>query len=157
MPIYQRPEITLATIDLLKRQTYPLSRIIVVGSCDLDKRTAKKANVEYFHHRNNPLSDKWQFGVTQAKRYKPDAVLINGSDSWLTTNWCEKLGKFIEDGHHLVGKTTWHQCRVNPNKELLILQRFQALHREDPIGAGRLFSEEILNAMNWRLFPPRKI
>jgi len=153
MPIYQRPNITLATIDLLKKQTQPLYKIITIGSCKLDKLTAKKAGVEYLNYRNAPLSNKWQFGVTHAKKYNPDAILINGSDSWLTTNWCEKMGKFIRDGYHLVGKTTWCQCRINPGKPLLILQRFQSMHREDPIGAGRLFSKSILDAMNWRLFP----
>ena len=152
MAVYKRPEITLATIELLKKQTYPLDRIIIVGSCDLDRTVAEKACVEYLHHKNMPLGDKWQHGIAYARKYEPDAILINGSDSWLTTNWCEKTKPFIDKGFHLVGKTKWYSCRVDPNKKLFIVHRAYK-SRKDPVGAGRLFSKEILDKMDWKLFP----
>jgi len=154
MPIYRRQRITLATIDLLKKQTLPLYEIVLIGSCGLDRDTAKKAGVDYIYHDNWPLGAKWQNGIMYAQQvYQPDAILINGSDAWITANWCEKMGKFIEEGYHLVGKKIQYKCKVNPNEKLVVLQRKQ-ISRADPHGGGRLFSKTILDAMNWRLYPP---
>lgn len=152
IPIFGRQNITLKTLEIMKKQTHPLHEVVVVGSGDVDKQTAQKAGVVYVHHENKPLSTKWQAGVYRAKDFNPDAILINGSDSWLSANWCEIAKKYIEEGFHLVGKTQWYSCRVNPKQPLMILKA-SYLNRKDPVGAGRLFSRELLERVNWKIYP----
>lgn len=152
MAIHRRQTITIKTLELMKQQTYPLDKIIAVGSSDIDRKTAEKAGVEYIEYQNQPLSDKWQHGINHARRFNPDAILINGSDSWLTTNWCEVAKQYIEKGFHLVGKTEWYTCRLNPKEKLLVVHRAY-ISRKDPVGAGRLFSKEIMDEVDWKLFP----
>lgn len=136
----------------MQKQTHPFHKIVVVGSTRIDQQTAKKTGVEYIGHANAPLSDKWQAAVYHAKKFDPDAILINGSDSWLSTNWNVVAKKYIEAGYHLVGKTEWYSCRVDPGKPLLIVQAGYKT-RKDPVGAGRLFSREALEALDWLVYP----
>lgn len=153
MAIYKRVGITRQTIEMLKKQTHPLHKIVVVGSDKLDDQLAQEAGIDYIFHNNQPLSDKWQAGIDYARQFEPDAILINGSDSWLSLNWCEVSKPFIEEGAHLVGKTEWYACKVNPNEKLRVVHRAYT-YRKDPVGAGRLFSSEILDKLGWKLFLP---
>jgi hypothetical protein len=153
MPIYNRQSITLQTIHWLKVQTLPLYKIIVVGSNEIDRQTANLADVKFVYCENTPLSNKVQCGVDYARRYEPDAILMEGSDTWLTANWCAVGAEYLRDGADLVGRTQGFTCRVNENEELLVVSsRYRV--RTDPFGAGRLVSRRALEDLNWKLFPP---
>lgn len=153
MPIFNRQPITLQTIHWLNAQTLPLHKIIVVGTNDIDRQTAELSGVEFVYCKNNPLSTKVQCGVDFASQYSPDAILMEGSDTWLTNNWCAVGAKYLKDGADLVGRTQGFTCRVNSGEQLIIVSaRYRK--RTDPFGAGRLISRRALDALNWKLFPP---
>jgi hypothetical protein len=152
MAIYQRPLITMKTIELLKQQTHPLFKIVLVGSTNLDKTTAIKTGVDFLQYENKPLSNKWQAGIEYARQFDPDAILINGSDSWLSTNWCSVTKKYIEKGFDMVGKTQFYSCRLDPGQTIMVISK-EYKYRKDPVGAGRLISKKILDKMQWKLFP----
>jgi hypothetical protein len=152
MAIFKRPEITIETVELLKKQEYPLHKIVLVGSCNIDREVAEKTNVEYLHRSNTPLGNKWQAGIEFSRKFKPDAILINGSDSWLTTNWCLKSIQFLRQGYDLIGSTKFYTCNANSNKKIKIIYRTYK-DRIDPVGAGRIISKKVLEKMNWKWFP----
>jgi len=151
MPIYKRPAITIKTLELLKKQELPI-HIITIGSCDIDRKTAESVGVEYLQRPNRPLSDKWQYGIYYARQYDPEAIMICGSDAWLTTNWCKVAYKYINDGFDMVGKRDFYTCYLAPNKKVEIIGRTYKT-RKDPVGSGRLISKSILNKLNWKLYP----
>lgn len=152
MAVYKRPAITIKTIDLMKRQKYPLEKIIIVGSDRIDYEVAERTGVEYLQHENMPLSNKWQYGINYARQFEPDAILINGSDSWLTTNWCAETKDLLHQGYDLIGKTQFYSCKVNPNEKIQVVHRTYK-SRQDPVGAGRLISKDILDRLDWKWFP----
>lgn len=151
MPIYKRQPITIKTLELLKQQSLPI-RIVTVGSTNIDKDSASKAGVEYLQHPNRPLSNKWQAGIYYARKYDPDAIMICGSDAWLTTNWCEVAHKYILDGFDMVGKRDFYTSYVVPGQKLAIIGRTYKT-RKDPVGSGRLISKNILDKLDWSLYP----
>ena len=153
---YQRPEITIDTLNLFKNQKY-LVKSILVGSSLAEQKAAEQVDAVYVNHANHPLGSKWQAGVDKARELNPDAILICGSDDWLTSNWCEVCSKEIEKGFDLVGKTRWCLCDVHPGKSLQLFRiHYKVKKRKDPIGSGRLISRKVLDKLNWELFPKNK-
>lgn len=153
MPIFNRQPITLQTIHWLKMQTFPLFKIIVVGTTNTDRQTAEISEVEFVYCKNKPLSNKVQCGVNYARQFDPDAILMEGSDTWLTNNWCAVGAEYLNNGADLVGRTQGFTCRVNNGQRLKIISTCYRV-RTDPFGAGRLISRRALDALDWQLFPP---
>lgn len=153
MATYKRPGITKRTIELLQQQTYPLSKIVLIGSERLDGEIALRTGCDFVLHKNLPLSNKWQYGMDYARQFEPDAILINGSDSWLSVNWCEISKRYIEEGFYLTGRNKFNTCQINSNQPLEIISRTYTT-RKDPIGAGRLISSEVLDLLDWQWFRP---
>ncbi len=151
IPIYERQSVTLATLELFKKQTCPIHEIIVVGSTATDEMTASKAGVTFVYHANDPLSDKVQCGINAARKRAPDAVLTSGSDSWPTSTLCEVLTSYIEKGADLVGKIHSYSCKANPGEILEVLSHSYKF-RKDPIGGGRMLSRKALDALNWKVY-----
>ena len=145
MPIFGRPAITLETIGLLR----DVQTLILVGSGDCDEAVAKHVGAIYLEQPNQPLGNKVQAGVDYAREFSPDALLLTGSDSWLSANWCKTMYGHIERGVHFVG--TAHLFVCNLDQMDLTLCSYRA--RRDSIGAGRMFSTHCLDAIDWKLFP----
>jgi len=136
----------------MQKQDLKLHEIVIVGSTEGDYNVAKDCGVQFIEHRNHPLSNKLQCGIRYARTLDPDAILINGSDSMLTPNWCSCASKFIEDGYYLVGKRSILICKLFAAQDVRLDYKIYK-YRKDPIGAGRMFSRVILDKMNWELFP----
>lgn len=151
MAAYKRAGITLQTLELLKKQTYPLHKIIIVGSDRVDGVVAQKAGLDCIFHKNQPLSDKWQAGVDYARQFNPDAIMICGSDSWLSINWCETARKHLND-FDMFGTKNFYTCYLVPGKRVKIIGRAYRT-RKDPAGSGRIISSEILDKIDWQMYP----
>ena len=149
---FKREKITIDTLELLAQQKGMIASI-VVGSCEEDKHAAESVGAVYVHHDNHPLGSKWQAGVDKARELDPDAILICGSDDWLTSNWCEVCSKEIEKGFDLVGKSECFMCNAFPGKSLGLIQFSYKNKEKGPIGAGRMISRRILDKLDWKLFP----
>ncbi len=81
--------------------------------------------------------------------------MITGSDSWLSTSWCEIAYPYLEEGYDLVGKNIWNIINIeNSNKPPELIQRAYEKGRGGvPIGVGRLWGKKILKKLNWKIFP----
>ena len=156
IPIHRRPKITIATINRLKMQTLPLYEIIVVGDSDIERAVAKETGVIYFERKNQPLGAKWQLGINYCKEINVDAILICGSDKWITNNWCEEMSKYIEKDFDDVGLKNRHVSFFNKNEKPVIIKRTYRKGIKLPTGGGRLVSKRILEKINWKLYPSKK-
>jgi len=153
MPTHVRSGITTETIRVLKKQTHSVE-ILIVGDSKLERTVAEKTNCFYIEHSNKPLGEKWQAGIDHARTLNPDAVMICGSDSWLTHRWVETSIPYLIDGCDLVGINMFHACRIYPKKKVRIIRRAYQNNRVNiPMGSGRIFSKDILNKLDWKLFP----
>lgn len=155
MPTHRRESITTETLKMLKNQTM-LIEILVVGDSDTEKKVAQNCGCHYIEHENKPLSKKWQAGIAAAKKMNPDAIMICGSDSWITPKWCEIVFPYTRV-HDLVGINNFYACRAYPKKKVNIIHREYKGHRSNlPVGSGRMFSKRILEKVDWVIYPGSK-
>jgi len=155
MATHRRKEITIETVNLLNQQS-TLWMTIIVSDSQIERNIAETVSGYFVEHPNRPLSNKWQAGISAAKEFEPDAILICGSDDWLTTNWCETCHEYIADGYDLVGQNAFYICNVVHGQVVEVIKRsyFRPGQIHQPFGSGRLISRNILEALNWQLYPP---
>lgn len=153
-PTHRRKAITLETIRMLRKQTV-VPHVILVGDSHIEAEIAERAKVEYVQHPNFPLSIKWQAGIERAAQRKPDAVLIIGSDTFLSPKWCEQHVKHF-DTFDVVGSPSWHVMHLTKDTMRIIKCSYEGVRADQPCGQGRLFSSKAMRAMEWVLFPGRK-
>lgn len=145
-----RYDLVRCNVALLKQQTQPV-KILLVGSTEKDRDVAKECQVDYYlHHQNRPLGNKWQAGIAKIPEVFPDveAVLINGSDDFLSPHYAEKAFKYIQNGYDLVGKKDWCLYDHKINQGYYIRRNIFSV-----LGAGRMWSRKFLDLANWELFP----
>ncbi len=154
MALHRREKIAAMSIERLQeRQCLPVE-MVVVGDSEVEQKVAADTGAHYVQISNWPLSNKWQAGIEKARELDPDGVLIMGSDDWITDGWLAQAIKCIETQDvDLVGKMEWEICDVRPEKTVILHQEFIDGRRTRPIGAGRLFRRQILDRINWELFP----
>ena len=147
--IWERLELVKINIDLLKKQTMPCKILLIVSS-QKDKQFAIQNKVDWIYTDNKPLGRKWQIGLDECKKYNPNAVLINGSDDLLSTNWVKTCYHYIHNKQFdIVGKSNWYLL------DLIEKTPYKLMYKNANIllGAGRMISRNILDQVNWNLFP----
>lgn len=147
---YNRPVILRDTLEILGKIKGLKKRIVVGTLAKEDGVVAQTAGAEYYEFPNNLLGAKWQHGIEQAKKYNPDAILICGSDDWITEGWVDFFYPYINNGWDVVGKSKWYTCNITKNHAGLT--EFQYSQDLEPIGAGRLISRKLLDKMEWKLY-----
>jgi len=153
-PAHRRSSITLETIRLLKRQTIK-PHVIMVGDSRVEAAIADEAGCEYIQYANRPLSSKWQAGIWRAGDYNPEAVLIIGSDTWLTPNWCETYLNYLRE-FDVVGASEWHILRLKRTSIQIACRGYRGQRSVEPVGLGRMYSRDALRRMGWVLYRERK-
>ncbi len=121
------------------------------GGSPIEKMIAKELDLIYVDHRNHPLGQKWQAGLNKCREIKADAVLICGSDDLITSGWVEEFRNIYKNEAMLYGTSYWHV--YNPVTDELIEVDYITDIRQDPIGAGRIVSKELLDKLDWQIFP----
>ena len=156
MPMHGREKITAATIRVAQRQTLPLERLVVVGKSKAERKVAQDCGVDFLEQENRPLIQKFQNGLYHLRQFDPDAVIIWPSDCWLSPKWLEIASKCIKnEGAALVGKPIFHVCYANKNSKIKIQKRSYKVGGKrwpEPAGGGRIFSREVLDKLDWKLF-----
>jgi hypothetical protein len=152
IPIFQRRASTIEAVKRIKRQDVD---IILVGSSSYDEQTAKIAGASYVEYNNTPLSSKIQVGIEVSRLSDPDAIMISGSDNWLSDNWISESIKYIGD-YNVIGTRYWYAAKLQNKIPLEIIQckysDDRIPRREDPHGAGRIFTKSLLDKINWKLY-----
>lgn len=118
--IHGRETITLKTVHRLKQQTYPIEHVILVGDTPQEQSIAEITDSIFVKHPNTILGAKWQFGIDYAKTLNVDAVLIIGSDDWLTDNWVATMMGHIENGYNLVGKNSIYFLHIDKTTKQML-------------------------------------
>jgi hypothetical protein len=100
---------------------------------------------------NEPLSDKHNAGMRRL-RGEVDAVVVLGSDNWITDNlfgvWSAQL-----EAHPIVGVVdSWQVCTHRP--ESLYFGGYQSVKRRgESIGVARALRSDVLDAVDWSPWP----
>lgn len=141
MPIHGRPAITAATLRIMC--LHDLAWMVVVGSGDDEiVESIGSDKIVYLDHPNQPLSNKVQYGVEYARALYPSHLMMCGSDSWIVP------GPIDENADLIATRELWLL-----NADDLSLYRCSYKHRDDPMGAARIYSSRLLDTIDWQLFP----
>ena len=151
MPIHGREAITIETIKMLKKQSYPFHKIILVGDSEAEEKIAKETDCHFVKFPNNPLSRKVQAGINEARKFNPDAIVVSGSDDWLSYKYNETYVKYIDD-YDIIGNKEWLVLQILDDKNIELAKGNYNNNREDPIGAGRTITRGILDKMDWQIY-----
>ena len=151
IPIHERENITTETVKMLEKQSYPFYKIILVGDTDSEENIAKQLNCHFVKHANSPLSKKVQAGIDEARKFNPDAVVVSGSDDWLSYKWNETYIKYI-DNFDIIGNKNWLVLQILNDSDIKLVSGNYNNNRRDPIGAGRTITRRILDKMNWQIY-----
>ena len=154
--VHQRYEVSIETIKRLNNQTHPIE-VVVVGGREEERLIAGSVKCRFIRHSNRWLGRKWQSALDYARERSPDAVMICGSDSWLTLNWVERMLPNLNKCD-VAGKNIFYTCNAVFNEPLEIIKRTykDSRNKNMPAGSGRLISASILNKINWQMFPNKK-
>lgn len=147
IPIWGRRHISQQAIDWYKSQGH---EIVVVGSeGEISKSLAH--DVFYVEAPNHPLDAKFDIGIEFCKRFAPDMVSLVGSDDFITADYFRWAKTKIRSGFDLVGFLDFYLTDFKLNK-IYYWGGYNGKRRGESIGAGRIFSKKILDAVEWKPF-----
>ncbi len=93
-------------------------------------------------YRNAPLADKWLGAINELKFHDLDAVMIAGSDDFITPDYVEHCKKLVQDGAHMIVPRHIHYYDARTARMMRV--------RHKRPGAGRVLSASLLERMNWQ-------
>lgn len=147
---HNRIDITSKCIESLMMQSAQPKIVLVVSDQGEWQYYSKKyPEVVLGAAPNNPLGQKWQFGVDIAKHHIPDPLIICGSDDILGIDFIENACAIIKSGVDFIGLSRWH---VHHNG-ILYTYNYNA---SIPLGGGRCYSGKALQELNYKLFDTSK-
>lgn len=156
IPAYERRPMLEETIAYLRQQRGVTLEIVIVGSGAPEAVVARKMGCHYVEYPNEPLSSKWQAGIWLAGDIYPTAVLILGSDTFLSPDWCRAGLKAMRTRNaDVVGTNRIYGLHLTSSLEL-VEATYHGERRSRPCGVGRMISREGMKAMDWVLFKERK-
>ena len=107
--IWKRPKLTGIVLSHYKTLKKELKNIInlelvAVGSeGERSKDICEKNEFKYFEYENQPMSEKWNFGLQMTKEISSDAVIIVGSDDLIDKSLLKFYDKKLKQGHMMIG------------------------------------------------------
>lgn len=125
--------------------------VLAVGSCEGDRNVCENFGYHYYSHPNRPLGSKFQKGITEAKKYDFDALILLGSDDILSAGCLDLYQSEIERGYDFVGFLDCYFFDLD-KKNMRYWGGYKGERQGEPIGAWRCFSRRGLDKMNWKLW-----
>lgn len=102
-----------------------------------------------FQFPNDPLSDKWNSCAKTIKNVDFDAVILVGSDDWFDDAFLDfihsKIGTF-----DLLGFTDLY---FEQGWDMYYWSGHDGKRKGEPAGAGKVYSKQFLERINYSLFP----
>lgn len=116
IPIWKRHNLLEECINSIKNQS-----VDILGVCSLneDIKFCKKNNIKSILVSNNPLGQKFQFGMEFCRLFFPKNVVIMGSDDIMPNQYIENINKYV-DSYDIIGYKTWKIYEII-NKQTLKL------------------------------------
>lgn len=128
----------------------PKPIIIVMGSeGDQCQEIAVKYGIHYERTQNRLLGKKANLSVRWAKDYDVDYIMLTGSDDLISQTMWESYVNFSGD---VLGLKDLYFYNL-PDKRAIYWKGYTQKNRiDEPIGAHKLISRDIMEKMQWRPF-----
>ena len=159
--VWKRPRLTEIVLSYYSRLREEMKdfldlELVAVGSeGKRSKDICEACGFHYHEHENQPMSEKWQYGLKMTQELDPDAVIIMGSDDLITREILEFYVEKIKQGHLLVGIKDFYIYESNLRK-LAYWRGYGKLndaHRMDEtIGLGRCLTRPLLDKIDFQIW-----
>lgn len=122
---------------------------VMIYSTDEDGEFLKSQSIKYTGQFDNaPLSFKWNAGVMSLKQLDFDAVILLGSDDYID----EKFVKFVSDNIYKYEMIAFKDLYFKQDSSIYYWSGYSGTRQGEPAGAGKVYTKEFLNRINWNLF-----
>jgi len=159
--IWKRPKLTrivLSHYRALKKELKDVINLelVAVGSeGEKSKNICEESGFNYFEYENQPMSEKWNFGLQMTKKFNPDAVIIVGSDDLIDKNLLKFYDKKLKQGYVMLGIKDFYIYDAERRK-LAYWRGYGKLndaHRmNETIGLARCLSKLLLDKLDFNIW-----
>ena len=159
--IWKRPKLTQIVLSNYKKLKEEVKEflnleLVAVGSEGEKSKTICEENgFHYFEYENQPMSEKWNFGLQMTKKFNPDAVTIVGSDDIIDKQLLSFYNGKLNKGHLMLGIKDFY-IYDSKSQKLAYWRGYGKLndaHRMDEtIGLARCLSRPLLDKLNFNIW-----
>lgn len=157
--VWGRPEVTKLYIKGIKLSQSKLKDVynfknIVVDSDESNKELfIDDTNFIYFNHQNLPVSNKWNFALSQCRNLEFDYILMMGSDDIISDSVLLKYKDFMDLNYEYIGLTDLFVYNTIDNKFYYWAGYgvYSGRYGES-LGLGRCIHKNIINNFNYKLW-----
>lgn len=136
-------------VKKFKKNSIKLMPILISDDKKI-KEISSNNHIKCLNYKNEPLSEKWNYGIYYFKEKKVDAIIILGSDNFISFDSIKVYkNTLLDEKIDVLGFRDiyyWH-------KEMScgFYHRGYTIDRVgEPIGAGRMLKKSALDKMQWR-------
>lgn len=124
----------------------------IVYSTDQDGEFLKRIGEKnIIQHKNNPLNEKWNAGLSYLKDVDFDAVILAGSDDYFDTDFLN----FAKDNCLKYDMIAFKDMYFEQDGAFYYWKGYNNHRKGEPAGAGKIYSKKFLNKIKYNLFPTR--
>ena len=108
-------------------------------------------DIDYYcrtHHENEPLSFKWNAGLEMIKQTDFEAVIILGSDDYVDEPFIKFVKKHIKKYDMIGFKDAYYELKG----DFYYWGGYEGNRNGEPVGAGRVYSREYLERIDYNLW-----
>lgn len=153
--MWKRPEVFnifgMNTAKLIRECEELDIKVFVAGSeGEKSRELAESFGFEYVETPNEPLYQKWNVAVQSSRGWRPDHVLLMGSDDIMDAIM---MGNYIEPMRNridFIGCTDWMFYDIESENAIYWGGYKEAFRKGQTVGAGRMFSRRLLNRIDWQ-------
>ncbi|GCE96462.1 TPR domain protein [Arthrospira platensis NIES-46] len=159
--VWKRPELTrvvLSYYSRLKRELCGMIelKLLAVGSeGEQSRQLCESCGFDYVEYQNQPLSDKWEYGINRCRDYNPDAVIIVGSDDLISRSLIEFYDRKLKEGLVFCGITDAYFFDLQTEKMIHWVgytSEVDAVRLGETTGMGRCLSKPLLERLDFSIW-----
>ncbi len=159
--IWKRPELTrvvLSYYSMLKRELegkIQLELLAVGSEGKQSRQLCESCGFDYVEYQNQPLSDKWEYGINRCRDYNPDAVIIVGSDDLISQSLIEFYDRKLKEGLVFCGITDAYFLDLQTEKMIHWVgytSQVDAVRLGETTGMGRCLSKPLLERLDFSIW-----
>lgn len=136
--------------------------LVAVGSeGKISKDICESNGFSYVEAPNMPLNEKWMVALHKAKETNPDAIVFVNSDDVMSSNYyLTSYTTMMDAGVGFLGIRDLYFMNLKDTKNMGNLFYWPGYTgqrkdiRNESIGAGRVFSRDMLEKVKWQLWKP---
>lgn len=169
--VWQRPALTEVILSyyqgVAKRLIGQIELVLLaVGSeGKISRQLCERYGFYYLEHENLPLSDKWEYGLKNARHLNPDAVITVGSDDLLSVPLFHSYANLLNEGYLFCGLGDGYFLDLADPERITYWKGYGGLNREqgmpwrlnETLGMGRMYSRLLLERVDYSLWQGKHV